>query len=93
MTDPTKPSQPENVLYGDANCSGEIKMNDAVLIMQAIANNDIYGVGGTDENALTDKGAINADCYEPGSDLTNMDALAVQKFLIGTETLPIDPSK
>ena len=93
VTDPTKPSQPENVLYGDANCSGEIKMNDAVLIMQAIANNDIYGVGGTDENALTDKGAINADCYEPGSDLTNMDALAVQKFLIGTETLPIDPSK
>ena len=84
----------EQIVYGDANCNGEVKMNDAVLIMQVVANSDVYGVGGTDENAITEKGLKNADCYDPGSDLTNMDALSVQKYLIHTlKSLPESPAK
>ena len=31
-------------------------MNDVVLIMQALANKDVYGIGGSDENALLTRG-------------------------------------
>ena len=88
-TEPTTtPEAPKTILYGDANCSGDVKMNDAVLIMQAVANPDLYDVGGTAESALTPDGYKNADCYDPGSSLTSKDALSVQKALIGTITLP-----
>ena len=63
-------------------------MNDAVLIMLVLANGDAFDVGGTDKLAITEKGRINADCYHPGSGLTNMDATAIQKYLIGKNTLP-----
>lgn len=75
-------------VYGDANCNGEVKMNDAVLIMQSIANGDVYGINGTDTNHLTEKGADLADVYERGSGITTMDALSIQKYLIGKITLP-----
>lgn len=75
-------------VYGDANCNGEVKMNDAVLLMQAIANEDVYGINGTDTNHLTEKGADLADVYERGSGITTMDALSIQKYLIGKVTLP-----
>ena len=88
-TEPTTTTEaPKTILYGDANCSGDVKMNDAVLIMQAVANPDLYDVGGTAESALTPDGYKNADCYDPGSSLTSKDALSVQKALIGTITLP-----
>jgi len=77
------------VVYGDADCDGNVMMNDAVLIMQSLANNDKYGVGGTDENALDEKGEKNADCYDPGSGLSTMDALSVQKLLL--ELIPSLP--
>ncbi|MCR5731160.1 MAG: glycoside hydrolase family 5 protein [Ruminococcus sp.] len=88
-TEPTTTTEaPKTILYGDANCSGDVKMNDAVLIMQAVANPDLYDVGGTAESALTPDGYKNADCYDPGSSLTSKDALSVQKALIGKITLP-----
>ena len=78
-------------IWGDANVSGEVKMNDAVLVMQAIANADTYGVGGSDVNALTERGEYLADVYEHNNgDLTNMDALTIQKYLIHSVTeLPV----
>ena len=92
-TEPTKPTEPTTgskvTLYGDSNCSGDVKMNDAVLVMQLLANGDAYDVGGTDKNAITETGRANADCYDPGSGITNMDAVAIQKKLINTAELPI----
>lgn len=89
-TKPTEPTTGSKVtLYGDANCSGDVKMNDAVLVMQLLANGDAYDVGGTDKNAITETGRANADCYAPGSGITNMDAVAIQKKLINTAELPI----
>ena len=65
----------------DANCDDEISMADAVLIMQAIANPDKYGVTGTAETHITEQGTTNADIEDDG--MTNADALAVQKRLLG----------
>lgn len=82
LTDPT---------YGDANCDGEIRLSDAVLIMQCIGNPDVYGIGGSASTAITKQGMRNADCYNPGDGLTNLDALAVQKLCINLITeLPVN---
>jgi len=86
----TKPDT--DIVYGDADCDGDVKMNDAVLIMQALSNPDKYNVGGTDETALTEKGVVNADCYDPGSKLTPNDALAIQKKLLKVVELPYIPA-
>lgn len=79
----TTTTPPENIIWGDSNDSGEVKMNDAVLIMQMLANDDAFGLTGTDENHITEKGYRNADVYEHGtSGVTNMDAVWIQKYLI-----------
>ena len=70
------------VKYGDADCDGNIYLNDAVLVMQAIGNPDSYGVNGTEETHITEQGKINADVSNTGDDLTNADALAIQKYLL-----------
>ena len=70
-------------LAGDANCNNEVKMNDAVLIMQSIAN--------PDEFKLTTQGEINADCDGQNNGVSNMDALAIQKYLIKIyPSLPVE---
>ena len=70
------------VKYGDANCDGNVDLSDAILIMQALANPDKYGIGGTAEKALTDQGRLNADVDPSVSGLTGDDALRIQLFLI-----------
>ena len=78
----TQPPTDPDAIYGDATGNGEVKMNDAVLIMQVCANSDLYSI---DEKYL-----VNADCYIPGSGITNMDAIAIQKLLINVvPSLPI----
>lgn len=70
-------------LAGDANCNNEVKMNDAVFIMQSIAN--------PDEFKLTTQGEINADCDGQNNGVSNMDALAIQKYLIKIyPSLPVE---
>jgi hypothetical protein len=49
--------------------------------MQSLANPNKYGVGGTDTNALTEQGKVNADT--DGDGLTTNDALRIQEFLLG----------
>ncbi|MCR5729754.1 MAG: endo-1,4-beta-xylanase [Ruminococcus sp.] len=94
VTDPTEPTTggyPAAKVWGDANDSGDVKMNDAVLIMQSIANSDEYGENGSDSNHITAQGIANADVYENGtSGLTNKDALQIQKYLIHSIT-SLDP--
>ena len=73
----------KDVVYGDATCDGHVMMNDAVLIMQALANPSKFGVNGTDENHITEQGELNADVAERGtSGITNKDALQIQRFLL-----------
>ena len=61
-----------DVLYGDSNCSGDVDIADAVLIMQTLSNPAKY--------KLTAQGEANADCYNVGDGVTNKDALAIQKY-------------
>lgn len=81
---------PDDIAYGDTNCDGDISLADAILVLQAIANSDKYGVGGTDKNAVTEQGWINADCNLSRDGVTPTDALAIQKSILKLITLPIE---
>jgi hypothetical protein len=76
---PNKPAQ--EYIYGDANIDGEIDMSDVVLIMQALANPNRYGVDGTDDGHITEEGFEYADA--DGDGLTVNDALRIQQYLLG----------
>lgn len=73
-----------DVLYGDANCDGDVNISDAVITMQSLANPDEY--------ALSENGITNADIINTGDGITNIDALAIQMMvtnLITAEDLPL----
>ena len=69
-------------VWGDANCDGNLTLSDAVLVMQAIGNPDVYGVNGTNSARISAQGAANADVNMSGNGITNADALAIQKYLL-----------
>lgn len=66
------PTASADVVYGDANEDGIVDIADATKILQYIGNGDKY--------TLTEQGLKNSDCYNPGSGITALDALAVQKL-------------
>ncbi|MCM1529433.1 MAG: glycoside hydrolase family 9 protein [Alistipes sp.] len=70
----TKPTtgDPDEVLWGDANCDGVVDMADATLILQYIGNSDKY--------SLSAQGAKNADVVDNGGGITAMDSLAIQMY-------------
>ncbi|MBQ8960271.1 MAG: RICIN domain-containing protein [Ruminococcus sp.] len=71
-TTPLQPTEGEGTTSkpGDANCDDFVNLNDAVAILQHVANEKKYG--------LTEEGLANADVYDPGDGVTGMDALAIQ---------------
>ena len=73
----------EEDVAGDANCDSNVDMADVVLIMQFLANPDKYGLGGTDDNAITSKGMTNADVDKTVAGVTTNDALMIQQYLLG----------
>ncbi|MCR4794576.1 MAG: leucine-rich repeat protein [Ruminococcus sp.] len=76
----TRYYEDEPIVSGDANGDGEVDMSDIVLIMQALANPNKYGVDGTEPSHLTNKGSVFADADENG--LTVNDALRIQLYLL-----------
>ena len=82
LTDDVETIPEDEILWGDADCNGEVKMNDVVLVMQSIANSQEYGLNGTAEKHLTEKGERNADVFNNGDKLTVRDALSIQKYLL-----------
>ena len=72
-------------INGDANCDGAVDMADAVLIMQSLANPSKYGIEGTNENCITERGRKKADIAGNNDGITNADALAIQKKLLNLE--------
>jgi hypothetical protein len=60
-------------------------MADSVIIMQALANPDRFGINGTDENHITEQGIENADIAGNNDGITTTDALAVQLILLGLD--------
>jgi hypothetical protein len=71
-----------DVLWGDTNCDGKVELADAILIMQALANPDKYGLQGSDSKHLKDQGKINGDVDKATAGLTANDALFIQEFLL-----------
>ena len=73
----------ESRIWGDANQDMQLKLNDAVLIMQSISNADRYGVDGTEKTHITKQGQYWGDVYEHNNGvITPQDALQIQKYLI-----------
>ncbi len=70
-------------MEGDANIDGSMNMADVVMIMQSAVNPDKYGLRSAE--GITAQGIINGDIADKGSGITNLDALAVQKRLLGLE--------
>lgn len=60
-------------LSGDADCDDKVTINDAVLIMQSIANPDKY--------QLTEQGIVNADVFGDGDGVTISDATAIMEMV------------
>ena len=73
------------------NCDGELSMADAVLIMRSIANPAKFGIEGTYEHLITEQGKKNADIAGDNDGITNADALAIQKKLLGLDDEPTTP--
>lgn len=76
------------VTYGDANLDGDVSLGDALAILQFIANKEKYPM---DEQAQ-----LNADCVDPGSGITGLDAIAVQLIdvqYISRDDLPLTSEK
>lgn len=72
-------------MRGDANCDKVVDIADAVLIMQSLANPDVYGITGSDPTHITEQGSKNADVAggdadKGGDGVTNADALRVQEY-------------
>ncbi len=66
-----------NNIDGDANNDGTLALSDAIAILQNVGNPDSYG--------LTAQGEYNADIAGDFDGITNADALAVQRKLLGLE--------
>ena len=72
---------PTGPLAGDANCDGQVDLSDAILIRQALANPDKYGVDGSDPTHITAQGWINAD-VDGETGVTSKDAKQIQERLL-----------
>ena len=82
---------PQDILWGDANCNGDVDLSDAVLIMQYLSNPSKYGENGSDKGHMTAQGKINADVAGKGDGVTNLDALAIQRYQLKLiDELPTD---
>ena len=71
-------------LMGDVDCSGDVKIADAILLARYVAE---------DKVEITKQGKVNANCYDDGTDkLTAEDTAALLKYLAGlNKTLPETP--
>ena len=68
---PEVPPQGSDV-PGDTNCDGIVELSDAILIMQALANPNKYGIDGSDLNHLTNRDASTVTLKAERTDLPPM---------------------
>lgn len=73
--------EPEVTVAGDSNCDGSVDMADIVLIMQALANPNKYGLNGTENSHITAQGIKNADVIG-NNGMTTEDAGTIQRYLL-----------
>lgn len=73
MTSSTKPTKPADVVWGDADGSGDVEIADAVKIMCYLTD--------PENNPIEPENAANGDVYQNGDGLSVQDALSIQKYL------------
>ena len=89
------PNPPYGFVWGDANLDGDVDMADAVLIMQSLANPNLYGISGTSNKHIRKNGLIRGDVDKSIIGLTSNDALLIQQYLLkqiatlGTDIPPV----
>ena len=82
----------EGFKWGDANNDGSVDMSDVVLIMQSLANPNKYGLNGSDNNHITEKGLERGAVTTGNKSVTTNDALEIQLFLLGKRTSLTPPT-
>ena len=75
--------EPSEYLAGDTNCDGTVDLADAVLIMQALANPNRFGLDGTSDKRITEQGWENGDVDKNIKGITVNDAHKIQIYLLG----------
>lgn len=65
----------DEVLMGDVDLNGVVDNDDAQLVLNFIGNRDHY--------PLTARQQLAADVYQPGSGITAMDSLEIQRYAAG----------
>ena len=78
-------------VWGDANCDNTVDMSDVVLIMQALANPNKYGLEGTEKTHITEMGWRWADVDLSSKGVTANDALRIQEYLL-KKVAKLDPT-
>ena len=72
----------EEVIYGDANCDGNVDISDAVMVKCYLINNKKF--------ALSKQGLLNSDVQGSGNGVNAQDAVTIQKYVIKSITkLPV----
>ena len=69
-------------VWGDANNDKTVDMSDVVLIMQALANPNKYGLEGAEKTHITETGWDLADVDRTSEGVTANDALRIQEYLL-----------
>ncbi|WP_303836143.1 glycosyl hydrolase [Ruminococcus flavefaciens] len=69
-------------VWGDANDDKTVDMSDVVLIMQALANPNKYGLEGTEKSHITETGWNLGDVDRSSEGITANDALRIQEYLL-----------
>ena len=78
-TTTTTSTEEGKTLMGDVDCSGDVKIADAVLLARYIAEDPV---------TVTAQGKVNADCFAGGG-ITSEDLASLLKYLAGVvKTLP-----
>lgn len=72
----------EEVIYGDANCDGNVDISDAVMVKCYLINNKKF--------TLSKQGLFNSDVQGSGNGVNAQDAVTIQKYVIKSITkLPV----
>lgn len=81
-TKPATTTAAEEVIYGDANCDGNVDISDAVMVKCYLINNKKF--------ALSKQGLLNSDVQGSGNGVNAQDAVTIQKYVIKSITkLPV----
>ena len=69
----------EEVIYGDANCDGNVDISDAVMVKCYLINNKKF--------TLSKQGLLNSDVQGSGNGVNAQDAVTIQKYVIKSITM------